>query len=133
MDLLFSFIPEKEEINPIVCQIFLNRIYYPLKSSYVGKLLSQAYYSSMEDLRYVYYKLLDVEKLEKEETCNLLTRHIMEYYFFIKVHTSISINTAEIQFLNHLNPSLDSRRTLGSCVDHLRVNYPNFNENISRR
>lgn len=72
MDLLFSFIPEKEEINPIVCQIFLNRIYYPLKSSYVGKLLSQAYYSSMEDLRYVYYKLLDVEKLEKEETCNLL-------------------------------------------------------------
>lgn len=87
----------------------------------------------MEDLRYVYYKLLDVEKLEKEETCNLLTRRIMEYYFFIKVHTSISINTAEIRFLNHLNPSLDSRRTLGSCVDHLRVNYPNFNENISRR
>lgn len=51
-------------------------IKYPLKSSYVGKPLSQALLKgmliTMEDLRTVYYKLLDAESEIKEETCNLL-------------------------------------------------------------
>lgn len=58
---------------PNFCEPYLLNI---LWNRHVGKPLSQALLKgmliTMEDLRTVYYKLLDAESEIKEETCNLL-------------------------------------------------------------
>lgn len=50
-----------------------------------------------------------------------LYKSLVLFLLFLLYIAIISINIAEIQFLIHLNPFLESRETLGSCVDRLLI------------
>lgn len=74
---------------PNFCEPYLLNIFW---NRHVGKPLSQTLLKgmliTMEDLRTVYYKLLDAESEIRERRnlqSTLLTQHIMQYYSFIKV------------------------------------------------